>query len=105
MNELMSTPEDGEQQIGSVYECRASPRPYLTSYASLVSQLTTLEKQYKMLKTTSPHFSIKQQWQTTASHAENANVATCLANAGIRFALTTHSTFYIDNAWKTARFR
>ena len=33
-----------------------------TSYASLVSQLTTLETQYKMLKNNITHFSFKQQW-------------------------------------------
>ena len=46
-----------------------------TSYASLVSQLTTLETQYKMLKNNITHFSLKQQWQTTLHTLENANVA------------------------------
>jgi len=34
-----------------------------TSYASLVSQLTTIESQYNMLKNNVEHFSAKQQWQ------------------------------------------
>ena len=46
-----------------------------TSYASLVSQLTTLESQYKMLQNNITHFSIKQQWQTTLNAMKNANVA------------------------------
>src|ERR1700689_5524188 len=36
-----------------------------TSYASLVSQLPTLETQNNMLKNNIAHFSLKQQWQTT----------------------------------------
>jgi hypothetical protein len=46
-----------------------------TSYASLVSQLTTLESQYNMLKNNVTHFSFKQQWQTTLNALKNANVA------------------------------
>ena len=45
-----------------------------TSYASLVSQLTTLETQYNMLKNNIEHFSFKQQWQTTLNTMKNANV-------------------------------
>ena len=41
-----------------------------TSYASLVSQLTTLESQYNMLKNNVTHFSFKQQWQNDAQCAQ-----------------------------------
>lgn len=47
----------------------------LTSYATLVSQLTTLETQYNMLKNNIVDFSLKQQWQTTLNALKNANVA------------------------------
>jgi hypothetical protein len=74
-----------------------------TSYASLVSQLTTLETQYKMLKNNITHFSIKQQWQTTLHTLENANVANTFGEtAGIRIALNTNSPSTSTTAWKTA---
>ena len=74
-----------------------------TSYASLVSQLTTLETQYKMLKNNITHFSIKQQWQTTLHTLENANVANMFGEtAGIRIALNTNSPATSATAWKTA---
>jgi hypothetical protein len=70
-----------------------------TSYASLVSQLTTLETQYKMLKNNITHFSLKQQWQTL----ENANIANMFGEtAGIRIALNTNSPSTSTTAWKTA---
>jgi len=50
-----------------------------TSYGSLVSQLTTLETQYNMLKNNITHFNAKQQWQTTLHTLENVNVANMLA--------------------------
>src|ERR1035437_5264020 len=74
-----------------------------TSYASLVSQLTTLETQYKMLKNNITHFSIKQQWQTTLHTLENVNVANTFGEtAGIRIALNTNSPSTSTTAWKTA---
>jgi hypothetical protein len=74
-----------------------------TSYASLVSQLTTLETQYKMLKNNITHFSIKQQWQTTLHTLESANVANMFGEtAGIRIALNTNSPSTSTTAWKTA---
>ena len=74
-----------------------------TSYASLVSQLTTLETQYKMLKNNITHFSIKQQWQTTLHTLENTNVANMFGEtAGIRIALNTNSPSTSTTAWKTA---
>ena len=74
-----------------------------TSYASLVSQLTTLETQYKMLKNNIAHFSFKQQWQTTLHTLENANVANMFGEtAGIRIALNSNSPSTSATAWKTA---
>jgi hypothetical protein len=74
-----------------------------TSYASLVSQLTTLETQYKMLKNNITHFSLKQQWQTTLHTLENANVANMFGEtAGIKIALNSDSPSTSSTAWKTA---
>ena len=74
-----------------------------TSYASLVSQLTTLETQYKMLKNNIVHFSLKQQWQTTLHTLENVNVANMFGEtAGIKIALNSNSPSTSATAWKTA---
>ena len=63
-----------------------------TSYASLVSQLTTLETQYNMLKNNIVHFSLKQQWQTTLHTLENVNVANMFGEtAGMSIALNTNA--------------
>ena len=50
-----------------------------TSYASLVSQLTTIESQYNMLKNNIEHFSLKQQWQTTLTASRTSTSPTCSA--------------------------
>jgi type IV secretion system protein TrbJ len=74
-----------------------------TSYASLVSQLTTLETQYKMLKNNIEHFRFKQQWQTTLHTLENVNVANMFGEtAGISIALNSNSSSTSAAAWKTA---
>jgi len=74
-----------------------------TSYASLVSQLTTLESQYNMLKNNITHFSTKQQWQTTLNALKNANVANIFGEtAGINIALNSNSPSGSVTAWKTA---
>jgi hypothetical protein len=74
-----------------------------TSYASLVSQLTTLESQYNMLKNNITHFSLKQQWQTTLHALENVNVANMFGEtAGFSIALNTNSPSASSTAWKTA---
>ena len=74
-----------------------------TSYASLVSQLTTLETQYKMLKNNVTHFSFKQQWKTTLHALENVNVANMFGEtAGIKIALSSNSPSTSVTAWKTA---
>ncbi len=74
-----------------------------TSYASLVSQLTTLETQYNMLKNNITHFSWKQQWQTTLTALKNANVANMFGEtAGINVALNTNSPSASLTGWKAA---
>src|SRR6185312_11014325 len=74
-----------------------------TSYASLVSQLTTLESQYNMLKSNIAHFSFKQQWQTTLHTLENVNVANMFGEtAGMSIALNTNSPSASSTAWKAA---
>jgi hypothetical protein len=74
-----------------------------TSYASLVSQLTTLESQYNMLKNSLTHFSAKQQWQTTLHALENVNVANMFGEtAGMSIALSTNAPNTSTTAWKAA---
>lgn len=74
-----------------------------TSYASLVSQLTTLETQYNMLKNNITHFSFKQQWQTTFTALKNANVANLFGEtAGMSVALNANSPSASATAWKAA---
>jgi type IV secretion system protein TrbJ len=71
-----------------------------TSYASLVSQLTTLESQYNMLKNNITHFSLKQQWQTTLNTMKNANVANMFGEtSGLSIALNTNSPSASSTAW------
>jgi hypothetical protein len=74
-----------------------------TSYASLVSQLTTLESQYNMLKNNVTHFSAKQQWQTALHSLENLNVADMFGESvGFRVSLNSNSPSSSITAWKTA---
>jgi hypothetical protein len=74
-----------------------------TSYASLVSQLTTLQSQYNMLKTNITHFSAKQLWQTELHALENVNVASMFGEtAGIKIALNTNNPGASLTGWQTA---
>jgi hypothetical protein len=74
-----------------------------TSYGSLVSQLTTLQTQYNMLKNNITHFSFKQQWQTTLHTLENVNVANMFGEtAGINIALNSNAPNASSRAWKIA---
>jgi hypothetical protein len=74
-----------------------------TSYGSLVSQLTTLQTQYNMLKNNITHFSFKQQWQTTLHTLENVNVANMFGEtAGINIALNSNAPGTSSTAWKVA---
>ena len=74
-----------------------------TSYASLVSQLTTIESQYNMLKNNIEHFSLKQQWQTTLTTLKNVNVANMFGETnGMTIAFNTNSASASSTAWRTA---
>jgi type IV secretion system protein TrbJ len=74
-----------------------------TSYANLVSQLTTIETQYNMLKNNIEHFSIKQQWQTTLNAMKNANVRNLFGETnGMTVALNTNSPAASSTAWTAA---
>jgi hypothetical protein len=74
-----------------------------TSYAQLVSQLTTLQSQYNMLRNNITHFSLKQQWQTTLTALKNANVANMFGEtAGINIALNANSPSASLTGWKSA---
>jgi len=74
-----------------------------TSYASLVSQLTTLETQYNMLRNNIEHFSFKQQWQTALNTMKNANVRNMFGETnGMTIALNTNSPAASSSAWTAA---
>jgi len=74
-----------------------------TSYANLVSQLTTLETQYTMLKNNIEHFSFKQQWQTALNTMKNANVRNLFGETnGMTTALNTNSPAASSTAWTAA---
>ena len=74
-----------------------------TSYASLVSQLTTLQTQYTMLKNNIEHFSFKQQWQTALNTMKNANVRNLFGETnGMTTALNTNSPTASSTAWTAA---
>jgi type IV secretion system protein TrbJ len=74
-----------------------------TSYAQLVSQLTTLQSQYNMLKNNITHFSLKQEWQTTLHALENVNVANMFGEtAGIKIALNSNNPNASLTGWQTA---
>src|SRR6187402_1617023 len=74
-----------------------------TSYASLVSQLTTLQTQYTMLKNNIEHFSLKQQWQTTLTALKNVNVANMFGETnGMSIAFNTNSPTASTTGWKSA---
>ena len=74
-----------------------------TSYASLVSQLTTLKTQYTMLKNNIEHFSFKQQWQTTLTALKNANVSNMFGETnGMTLALNSNSPSASTTGWLSA---
>ncbi len=74
-----------------------------TSYASLVSQLTTLKTQYTMLKNNISHFSFKQQWQTTLHAFENADVRNLFGETnGLTTALNTNAPTASIAGWTAA---
>ena len=74
-----------------------------TSYASLVSQLTTLQTQYTMLKNNIEHFSMKQQWQTTLTALKNANVKNIFGETnGMTTAFNSNSPSASSAGWTAA---
>jgi hypothetical protein len=74
-----------------------------TSYASLVSQLTTLQTQYTMLKNNIEHFSVKQQWQTTLTSLKNANVKNMFGETnGMTTAFNSNSPSASSVGWTAA---
>ena len=74
-----------------------------TSYGNLVSQLTTMETQYQMLKNNIEHFSFKQQWQTAFSAMKQANVRDLFGETnGMATALNTNSPAASSTAWTAA---
>ena len=74
-----------------------------TSYASLVSQLTTLESQYNTIKNNITHFNAKQEWQTVLHSLENVNVANMFGEtAGIKIALNSNNPSASLTGWQTA---
>lgn len=74
-----------------------------TSYGNLVSQLTTMETQYQMLKNNIEHFSFKQQWQTAISAMKQANVRDLFGETnGMTTALNTDSPAASSTAWTAA---
>ncbi|ACO33399.1 MULTISPECIES: hypothetical protein [Acidobacterium] len=74
-----------------------------TSYANLVSQLTTMETQYRMLKNNIEHFSFKQQWQTALTEMKQANVRDLFGETeGMTTALNTNSPAASSTAWTAA---
>jgi len=74
-----------------------------TSYASLVSQLTTLQTQYTMLKNNITHFNLKQQWQAVLTKLENVNVRNLFGETnGMTTALNSNSPSASSTAWTSA---
>ena len=71
-----------------------------TSYASLVSQLTTLKTQYSMLKNNLEHFSLKSQWKTAVNKAKYINVPNLFGETnGLDIALNTNNPSASKAAW------
>lgn len=71
-----------------------------TSYASLVSQLTTLESQYKSFKSNIVNFSVKAQWQTALNRMKQLQVINRHGETnGMTAALNQDSTSAATTAW------
>ena len=74
-----------------------------SSYASLVSQLTTLQTQYTMLKNNIEHFSFKQQWQTTLTALKNTNIRNMFGEtSGMTTAFNSDSPSASTTGWTSA---
>lgn len=74
-----------------------------TSYASLVSQLTTLESQYTSFKNNIKNFSLKTQWQTALNGMKNVQVTNRYGETnGMTAALGQNSTTAATTAWSNS---
>jgi type IV secretion system protein TrbJ len=103
--------------VGALVLCTATPSFALfglgdivfdpTSYASLVSQLSTLTKmyttatsQYTSIKNNLVNFSIKTQWQTALNSMKNVQVRNTYGETnGLTAALDQNSTTAATTAW------
>lgn len=71
-----------------------------TSYASLASQLTTLESQYSTFKSNIKNFSLKTQWQTALTSMKQVQVRNRYGETnGMTAALDQNSTTAATTAW------
>ena len=71
-----------------------------TSYASLVSQPTTLESQYTSFKNNVRNFSLKTQWQVALNSMKNVQVRNTYGETnGMTAALDQNSTTAATTAW------
>ena len=71
-----------------------------TSYASLVSQLTTLESQYNSFKNNVRNFSLKTQWQVALNSMKYVQVRNTYGETnGMTAALDQNSTTAATTAW------
>lgn len=71
-----------------------------TSYASLVSQLMTLESQYTSFKNNVRNFSLKTQWQVALNSMKNVQVRNTYGETnGMTAALDQNSTTAATTAW------
>ena len=74
-----------------------------TSYASLISQLTTLENQYTSFKNNVVNFSFKNQWQTTLNALKNVQVTNRYGETnGMTTAINQNSTTAATMAWNSS---
>jgi hypothetical protein len=74
-----------------------------TSYASLVSQLTTLESQYNTFKSNIVNFSVKTQWQTALNRMKQIQVVNRYGETnGMTTALNQNSTTAATTAWSNS---
>jgi len=74
-----------------------------TNYASLVSQLTTMQTQFTMLKKNLTHFDSKQLWETARLQLENTKVRSLRGETGgMTTALGTDNPSSSTEAWSNA---
>jgi hypothetical protein len=75
-----------------------------TSYAQLVSQLTTLTQQYTMLKNNLKNFSVKQVWATELAKLKTVQVVNTYGETnGLTMALNQNLTSAATTAWTSSK--